>query len=75
MKTNKTPKPLSSGMSYDKAFEELERIVSELEAEEVTVDQISERLEKAVELLEICKKKLYKTEKEVKSILASLNEE
>lgn len=59
---------------YEEAYQRLKEIVSQMEADEVTVDQISEYLKEAVELLAVCKERLYTTEKDVENILASLEE-
>lgn len=59
---------------YEEAYQRLKEIVSQMEADEVTVDQISKYLKEAVELLAVCKERLYTTEKDVENILASLEE-
>jgi exodeoxyribonuclease VII small subunit len=56
-------------MSYTQALAELEQIVEEIEAGSVSVDELSEKVTRAAQLLRICKEKLSSTEEEVKKIL------
>ena len=56
-------------LSYDKAYEELKEIVSEMEDGEIGVDELSEKVKRASELIGICKNKLKSTEKDVNDIL------
>ena len=58
--------------SYDKAFEELQTIVSELEDGEIGVDELSIKVKRASELLKICKSKLSSTEDDIQKILSEL---
>jgi exodeoxyribonuclease VII small subunit len=65
MKTN-TP------TTYTSAFAELQQIVSEIERGEINVDELSEKVKRASELLSFCKEKLTQTEGSVASILQDL---
>ena len=58
--------------SYTKAIEELEKIVSEMENEDISVDELSHKVKRAAELIRICKTVLYQTEEEVNSVLKSM---
>ena len=58
--------------SYTKAIEELEKIVSEMENEDISVDELSQKVKRAAELIRICKTVLYQTEEEVNSVLKSM---
>jgi exodeoxyribonuclease VII small subunit len=60
-------------LTYTKAFEELQGIVSEMENSEITVDQLDNKIKRASELLKVCKDKLFKTEKNVQKILEEIN--
>lgn len=62
-------------MKYNKALEELEQIVAEIENEEISVDDLAEKVERASKLIQICKDTLSKTEADVEKILSSLKEE
>ena len=46
-----------------------------MESEQITVDELSAKLQEAVKLLAICKHKLFDTEKEVQSILKGMEAE
>lgn len=59
-------------MSYDKAFARLQALVEDMEAENITVDKLSARLREAVELLKVCREKLFNAEKEAESILKEM---
>lgn len=62
-------------MTYQKAIEELEKIVNEIENEEIAVDELSEKVKRASKLITICKAKLTKTEEEVNKILQEIKED
>ncbi len=59
-------------MSYDKAFARLQALVEDMEAENITVDKLSARMKEAVELLKVCRGRLFDIEKEVGSILEKM---
>lgn len=52
-------------MTYTEAYKELESIVREIERAETTVDELSAKIGRATELLNICRDKLQATEAEV----------
>ena len=54
---------------YKSAIEELEEILSQLEANELEIDELTTKAKRATELIKYCKDKLYKTTEEVNSIL------
>jgi exodeoxyribonuclease VII small subunit len=58
--------------NYTEAFEELQRIVSEIENGEISVDELSEKVKRATQLIRICKLKLTTTEEDVNKILKDL---
>ena len=58
--------------NYVEAFEELKTIVSEIEKGEISVDQLSEKVKRATQLIKICKTKLTATEEDVNKILKEL---
>ncbi len=49
-------------LTYQEAVTQLEEIVNSLEEEEPDIDALSEKVTKALELLEMCKTKLRTTE-------------
>jgi exodeoxyribonuclease VII small subunit len=60
-------------ISYTQAYKELQEIVDEMENSEIAVDELDTKIQRASELLKICKDKLYKTEKNVQKILEEIN--
>ncbi|MBI9068979.1 MAG: exodeoxyribonuclease VII small subunit [Salinivirgaceae bacterium] len=59
--------------SYDKAIVEIESIIEEIELEGLSVDELSEKVKKASELIKRCKQKLTDTRTEVDNLLENLN--
>jgi len=57
-------------LKYEAAFAELQAIVNKMENDELDIDQLSEQLKRAQELIKLCKDKLTKTDEEIKKILA-----
>jgi exodeoxyribonuclease VII small subunit len=58
--------------NYAEAFEELQRIVTEIEGGDISVDELSEKVKRAALLIRICKNKLTSTEEDVNRILKEL---
>lgn len=58
--------------NYTAAYEELQRIVSEIENGEISVDELSEKVKRATQLIRLCKLKLTTTEEDVNKILRDL---
>jgi exodeoxyribonuclease VII small subunit len=63
---------MSENLSYAAAFEELQKIVSEIEQGSISVDELSEKVKKASLLIKVCKSKLTNTEEDVNKILKEL---
>ena len=57
-------------IKYEEAFAELQALVQKMENDELDIDQMSEQLKRAQELIRLCKDKLTKTDEEIKKILA-----
>jgi exodeoxyribonuclease VII small subunit len=66
---------MSKTITYAEAIVELETIVSDIENASIGVDELSEKVKRAAELIKLCRSKLSATEKEVNSILKSLGNE
>jgi len=66
---------MSKSESYQQATEELESIVNEIENEEISVDDLSEKVKRASHLIRLCKTKLTKTEEEVSKVLEEMKQE
>ncbi|MDR1595275.1 MAG: exodeoxyribonuclease VII small subunit [Prevotellaceae bacterium] len=64
---------MSDKLSYTAAFEELQKIVSEIEKGTISVDELSEKVKRAAQLIKICKSKLTDTEEDVSRILKELD--
>jgi exodeoxyribonuclease VII small subunit len=61
-------------ISYKAAFDELQSIVQSIEAGQIGVDELSQKVSRAIELIRICKSKLHETENNVSEILKDLEE-
>ena len=57
-------------LKYETAFAELQAIVRKMENDELDIDQMSDQLRRAQQLIKLCKDKLTKTDEEIKKILA-----
>ena len=55
--------------TYEQAMMNLEQIVSQIEKNELEIDQLSNKLKEAQELISFCKKILYQVDNEVKKLL------
>jgi len=56
-------------LKYEAAIAELQTIVRKMENDELDIDQMTEQLKRAQELIKFCKDKLIKTDGEIKKIL------
>ena len=56
-------------MKYEAAIAELQAIASKMENNELDIDQMAEQLERAQQLIKLCKDKLTKTDAKIKKIL------
>jgi len=59
--------------TYTEAYNELQEIVKKMEKADVSVDELTQNIERASLLIKICKEKLCKTEEEVNKIIAQEN--
>jgi exodeoxyribonuclease VII small subunit len=66
---------MSDEIDYRQAVAELEQILGELEADDVDVDRLSQRVRRAAELIRICRERIAAAEAEVEQIVAELAEE
>ncbi len=65
---------MDESIKYSEAIEELENIVNEIEDDRISLDELTNKLKRASSLIKICKKALFETEQEVKTILDEMNE-
>ncbi len=56
-------------MKYEEAVHEIERIVRQMENDELDLDSLAGQLKRAQELLKLCRDKLTKTEKDINAVL------
>jgi exodeoxyribonuclease VII small subunit len=76
MTSPSTPKPTKSGArsgaasavaaSYEAALEELEQLVTQLDAGQLPLDQLLSRYQRGAELLAYCRSRLEDVEKQIK---------
>lgn len=59
-------------ITYSEAYSEIEKIIEEIESDELEIDYLSEKVKRVSELLKICKSKLFDTEKAVEKILKEI---
>ena len=57
-------------IKYEAALAELQTIVNKMENDELDIDQMSEQLKRAQDLIKLCKEKLTKAEEDIQKILS-----
>ncbi len=67
--------PKNKELTYSQALKELEKIVKEIESEEVDIDILAEKIKRASQILTFCRGKLRTAEDEVKKVLSELGDE
>lgn len=60
---------MQKNMKYEDALRQLEDIVRKLENNELDIDSLGEQLKTAQKLIKLCKDRLDKTDKDIRSIL------
>lgn len=58
--------------TYKEAIAELEAILAKMESDQCDIDSLSSYTARALELLKLCKERLFKTDQEVEKCLAEL---
>ena len=61
-------------ISYKEALNEVEEIIERIKNEEPNIDELANEVKRVSELLNICKDKLHKAEKDVANILDDIEE-
>ncbi len=56
-------------LTYETALQELQSIVAQLQEEAVSMDDLSEKVNRATELLNFCKERLRQTEEQVERLI------
>jgi len=54
--------------NFDKAYQELQNIVEQLQGDDISIDKLSAHIKKATELVKYCKSKLRNVEEEIASV-------
>ena len=60
----------NNSISYKDAVEELESILSEIETGETDIDILSEKVKRALFLIQLCRARLKHTDDEVRKLIA-----
>ena len=63
---------MSKDLTYGEAMTQIEEILEKIEAGELDVDELTEKVKKVANLLEVCKKKLKTTETEIQKVIEGL---
>ena len=61
-------------LTYGQALTELEKIVGEIESDEIEVDALAEKVKRATTLIKFCRERLRSTGNEVKKVLSEMDE-
>lgn len=62
------------GIGYADAMQELERILGELESDDLDVDVLAERVRRASELIKLCRGRIHRAQDDVARIVADLED-
>lgn len=62
-------------LRYAEALAELEAILDEIEKDEVDLDDLGERVERAAHLIQVCRGKIERAEMQVKRIVEGLEQD
>ena len=61
-------------MKYEEAMRQLQEIVRKMGNDELDIDQMTEQLKRAQELIKLCRDKLMKTDEEIRNLLKNDSE-
>ncbi len=64
---------MESNTTYESAAKELDQILKDLENDQISIDVLAERVDKAGQLLIFCSDKLRTTENKVGEIIKKIN--
>ncbi|MCF8232880.1 MAG: exodeoxyribonuclease VII small subunit [Bacteroidales bacterium] len=64
-----------NNLTYNEAVKELESLVSQIENEDIAVDDLLQKVKRSSELIRFCQSKLTQTEDEVYKVLDNMKEE
>ena len=66
---------MAQDIKYAKAVERLDEIISQIEGEDIDVDELSVKVKEAAELIKVCKARINKAEMEVKKVVEDFAKE
>ena len=69
------PAPEPDDVKYGAAVTEIEQILASIDRDEIDLDELGQKVERAVELLKVCRAKLKATEARVVEVLKDLEQE
>ncbi len=74
-KKDRAPEPEPDAVRYGAAVAEIEAILASIDRDEIDIDELSQKVERAVELLKVCRAKLRATELRVTEVLKDVTPE
>jgi exodeoxyribonuclease VII small subunit len=63
----------TSELGYAKALEELEKILAELEASDIDVDKLADRVARATTLIAVCRQRISAARLRIDEVIADLD--
>ncbi len=66
---------MAQDIKYAKAVERLDEIISQIESEDIDVDELSVKVKEAADLIKVCKARINKAEMEVKKVVEDFAKE
>lgn len=63
---------MDNNITYEKAMKEIEDIADKMEKREYTIDELTEKLARAQQLIIFCREKLVKTDEEINKLLQNV---
>ena len=67
-----TASTLYANTGYAQAIEELESILSELESDDVDVDELAEHVQRASQLIELCRERIGNAKLRIEEVVSQL---
>lgn len=65
---------MTKKITYSEALEEIEQIISKIENDEYSIDELAEKVKRISFLIGYCKEKLRSTEEELDNILQKMQQ-
>ena len=63
---------MDNNITYEKAMKEIEDIADKMERRAYTIDELTEKLARAQQLIIFCREKLVKTDEEINKLLQNV---